>query len=720
MAKYLPLALVALLPVLLSAVLYWAYSKPLSHWSPRKKQLLAGFCFGLAAVFGTEFGVPMDGLRVNVRDAAPICAGLIFGAPAGIMAGLIGGIERYLAAWWGAGFYTQLACTLGTMFAGFFAAGLRRYMFEDKKPGWVYGLAVGGVAEIVHMTLIFFTNMDDARTGFHFIQLCTGPMVTANACSVMLALLVVGILGKEKIIRREGVPHIAETFQKWLLVCIVVAFGCAFSFTYALQTRIYHGTMEETFRQNLDDLKREIISVAGRNEMLKAKGGEDDPEGKFFDGSQEDPGLLIGSITENWHVGDSGYLLVFDQAGRLKSTAVGAEEEITEGNTQIDWPSLEEGEISLAIIGGKEAYVMWQEAGRYRTMAVAPVEKADFSRNLSVYLMTFVIVLIFSALFILIYCLIRRLIVDKIHSINKSLSRITAGQLDVVVDVRSSEEFTSLSDDINNTVATLKHYIDEAAARIDRELEFAREIQYSSLPSIFPPFPQRKEFDIYASMDTAKEVGGDFYDFYFVGTDKLAFVVADVSGKGIPAAMFMMRARAVIKALAETGISVNEIARDANDTLCQGNERGMFVTVWLGILDINTGELDYVNCGHTAPYILHPEVGGEWVKKKSGIMLGSVEDVPYTSRHITLSPGDIIYLYTDGVSESNNEAGEFFGEARLEEILQEGRGLEVAPLCVKVKERLDAFADGTEQFDDITMLALRFGRVAENDIPDIQ
>ncbi|MBE6100715.1 MAG: hypothetical protein E7200_01230 [Selenomonas ruminantium] len=712
MYKYLPLAIVALLPVLLSAVLYYAYSKPLAHWSNRKKQLLAGLCFGLVAIFGTEFGVPMDGLKVNVRDAAPICAGLIFGAPAGIMAGLIGGIERYLAAWWGAGFYTQLACTLGTIFAGFFAAALRRYMFDDKKPGWVYGLAVGGVAEIVHMTLIFFTNMNDAKTGFHFIHLCTIPMVTANACSVMLALLVVGILGKEKIIRREGVPQIAETFQKWLLLCIVVAFGCAFSFTYVLQTGIYQRNTEETFRQNIEDVKREIISVAGRNEILNGEGG--DEEGRHLDSSPENLGLLIGSITENWHVGEDGYMLVFDKEGNLISKAVGAKEHLNEENTRLDWDSLPEREMSLTAIGGTEAYVMPLNAGDYRILAVAPAEKADFSRNLSVYLMTFVIVLIFSALFILIYCLIRRMIVDKIHTINSSLGRITAGQLDEVVNVRDSEEFISLSDDINNTVATLKHYIDEAAARIDRELEFAREIQYSSLPSIFPPFPQHKEFDIFASMDTAKEVGGDFYDFYFVGPDKLAFLVADVSGKGIPAAMFMMRARAVIKALAETGATVDEIFRDANDTLCQGNERGMFVTAWLGILDIHTGELDYVNGGHTPPYILHPDGSGEWVKKKSGIMLGSLEDVPYAPRHITLSPGDTIYVYTDGVPENANEAGEFFGEERLEKILLAARGLEPVPLCIKVKEELDAFTGGAEQFDDITMLALRYtGETAE-------
>ena len=696
MYKYLPLAMVALLPVLLSAVLYYAYSKPLAHWSNRKKQLLAGLCFGLVAVFGTEFGVPMDGLKVNVRDAAPLCAGLIFGAHAGIMAGLIGGVERYLAAWWGAGFYTQLACTLGTIFAGILGAWLRHYMFEDKKPGWIYGLAIGAVAEIVHMTMIFLTNMDDARMGFHLISICTIPMVTANACSVMLALLVVGVLGKERIIRRRDVPHIAETFQKWLLISIVLAFGCAFIFTYVLQTRIYQRTTQEVFRQNLVDMMADVT----RN--LEEKQGM---------GLSADMGRAIASVSENWHVGDNGYMLVCDSEGHLLPTR---EAQRQEAGLTIDLENLREGELSQGRLEGKDFYIMLQKYGEWRILAVSPKEQEDFSRNLSIYLMTFVIILIFSVLFVLIYCLIRRMIVDNIHSINSSLGRITAGNLDEVVDVRSSEEFISLSDDINNTVATLKQYIDEAAARIDRELEFAREIQYSSLPSVFPPFPQHKEFDIFASMDTAKEVGGDFYDFYFLGPDKLAFLVADVSGKGIPAAMFMMRARAVIKALAETGATVDEIFRDANDTLCQGNERGMFVTAWLGILDIHTGELDYVNGGHTPPYILHPDGSGEWVKKKSGIMLGSLEDVPYAPRHITLSPGDTIYVYTDGVPENANEAGEFFGEERLEKILLAARGLEPVPLCIKVKEELDAFTGGAEQFDDITMLALRYtGETAE-------
>ena len=148
-------------------------------------------------------------------------------------------------------------------------------------------------------------------------------------------------------------------------------------------------------------------------------------------------------------------------------------------------------------------------------------------------------VVLFAIIFLMVYFLVKKLVVDNIHKINDSLEKITGGNLNEKVEVHSNEEFTSLSDDINSTVDTLKQYIAEAAARIDKELEFARNIQHSALPSVFPPYPEHKEFEIFAAMDTAKEVGGDFYDFYRLGKHQLAFLIADVSGKGIPAAMFM-------------------------------------------------------------------------------------------------------------------------------------------------------------------------------------
>ena len=169
--------------------------------------------------------------------------------------------------------------------------------------------------------------------------------------------------------------------------------------------------------------------------------------------------------------------------------------------------------------------------------------------------------------------LIKRVIINNLNKVNDTLAQITEGNLNVTVDVRSNAEFSSLSDDINSTVATLKNYIDEAAARFDKDLEIAKKIQHSALPSVFPPYPNRKDFSIFASMDAAKEVGGDFYDFYLLDEDHLAFVVADVSGKGIPGAMFMMTSKTLIKSHAESGLPVDEVFTQVNAQLCENAKK---------------------------------------------------------------------------------------------------------------------------------------------------
>ena len=192
MRVYLQLTVLALLPVLCSACFYQAERKTAFGRLPYGvKQALYGLVFGLVAVCNTEFGVPIDGAVVNVRDAAPLCAGMLFGAPAGILAGFIGGVERYFAVFWGAGAYTQLACSIATVLAGLFGSILRKFVFENKKPTWYYGLAVGLIMETLHMLMIFFTNVSDVRTAFGYVQTCTVPMLVSNSLSVMCALLIV-------------------------------------------------------------------------------------------------------------------------------------------------------------------------------------------------------------------------------------------------------------------------------------------------------------------------------------------------------------------------------------------------------------------------------------------------------------------------------------------------------------------------------------------------
>jgi serine phosphatase RsbU (regulator of sigma subunit) len=302
-------------------------------------------------------------------------------------------------------------------------------------------------------------------------------------------------------------------------------------------------------------------------------------------------------------------------------------------------------------------------------------------------------------------------VVVNIRKINDSLGQITEGNLNVTVDVRDNEEFASLSDDINLTVSALKSYIDEAAARFDKDLEIAKRIQHSALPSVFPPYPSRKDFSIFASMNAAKEVGGDFYDFYLLDEDHLAFVVADVSGKGIPGAMFMMTSKTLIKSHAESGLKVDEVFTQVNEKLCENNEAGMFVTAWMGVLDLKTGLVSYANAGHNPPAIRHKDGSYEYLKSRANFVLAGMEGLQYKEQQIQLRPGDEIYLYTDGVTEAHNVNRRLFGEDRLLLSLNQTDGMSVDEICRKVKADVDAFQGEAEQFDDITMLCIRLNEV---------
>ena len=249
-------------------------------------------------------------------------------------------------------------------------------------------------------------------------------------------------------------------------------------------------------------------------------------------------------------------------------------------------------------------------------------------------------------------------------------------------------------------------YAKEEADR-QRDLALAKNIQASALPSVFPPYPGRKEFDLYAKMRTAKEVGGDFYDFYFVGSSKICLVMADVSGKGVPAALFMMRSKAAIKSSVTTEPDLAVAMSKANDGLCANNAAEMFVTAFVGVLDVETGELKFVSAGHNPPFIRHADGTVEMVKVKRALVLAAMEGARYREDSIRLRPGDRLFLYTDGVTEATAMNGELLGDARLEETLKDGSGGAEA-CCNRVIEAVDAFAGEAPQADDITVLAFDY------------
>jgi len=249
--------------------------------------------------------------------------------------------------------------------------------------------------------------------------------------------------------------------------------------------------------------------------------------------------------------------------------------------------------------------------------------------------------------------------------------------------------------------------------RIATELHVANTIQSSMLPRIFPYPPDRREFSIYATMVPAKSVGGDFYDFYILhgpsqtGTH-LAFVIADVSGKGIPAALFMAITQSLLKTRAMQGESPAQIFANLNQQLCQNNDAGMFVTAYMGLLELATGKLVVANAGHNPPLIRHRNGRFEWLRQKSGFVLAGMENMHYRDFEMCLQPGDRLFLYTDGVTEALNPQNELYGEQRLEDALNEfdhePKG--VMELLPYIQKKIDAFANGAEQADDVTMLAM--------------
>jgi len=328
-----------------------------------------------------------------------------------------------------------------------------------------------------------------------------------------------------------------------------------------------------------------------------------------------------------------------------------------------------------------------------------------------------------AAMMGLAYYLISKFINTPIKRLTDDVSRLALGNLDTPVEIDSNDELGLLAKAFNKMTSDLKKSIEENAReraekeRIGAELGVASAIQASMLPSIFPPFPERTEFDLYASMLPAKEVGGDFYDFYLIDKDNLAVVIADVSGKGVPAALFMMITKTMIKDSSPDN-SLKDVFESVNKKLCEGNEAEMFVTAFMGVYNIPGGKFMFVNAGHNPPLLKKRGGGYEFLETDPGFVLAWMKTAKYKEKEISLEPGDVLFLYTDGVTEAMNQRKELFGEQRLLAALNAGGDSPLKELLPAVKREVDNFADGTEQADDITMLALKINGGRSGEAPE--
>lgn len=283
------------------------------------------------------------------------------------------------------------------------------------------------------------------------------------------------------------------------------------------------------------------------------------------------------------------------------------------------------------------------------------------------------------------------------------------------LEIRTHDELELLCNSMKQMERDINYYIENLTVvtaekeRIGAELNVATQIQLSMLPCIFPPFPDRDELDIYATMTPAKEVGGDFYDFFMVDERHLAIVMADVSGKGVPAALFMVIGKTLIKDHTQPGRDLGEVFTEVNNMLCESNDNGMFITAFEGVLDLVTGEFRYVNAGHEMPFIYRKGEGYEAYKIRPGFVLAGMENMKYKEQVLMLQEGDRIFQYTDGVTEATDKENQLYGMERLHTVLNE-KCINADPkqTLELVKADIDAFAGENDQFDDITMLCLTY------------
>ena len=799
------LLIASCIPVVASIVFYLLEDRTSFGKMDRKlRQVIIGIVFGGIAILGTEWGIPVEGAVVNCRDAAPLCAGLLFGGQAGILAGIIGGVERWIAVAWGVGSFTRLACSVSTLIAGIYAALLRKYMFRGKRPSWALAFASGIVMETFHLLMVFVTNMDEAEAAAQVVAACTKYMLFANGLAVLAAAIAVSLLSGESLSIAQKHPTIENSVQRWLFRCVFIAFVITTVFLFILQNSLAMQSIEKelefsvldvasdvriTSDDNILEKTREIadkavegylkgymitydvdeINMVGKNGVIfdstnstfigfdMHTGDQSAAFLSLLEGEQEyaqpmtnmsydsrtprkyagvatDYGFIqvgyysdhfnemmnkeVVDVTKNRHIGETGVVFIVDGDDKIFS---GPKDYINYNlkHTTLmnDISTHPEHTVFTSEIFGKKCLVNYGTVEGFRIIAYIEKAEALRDRDTSLYVNTFLEILVYAFLFALIDVLLRNLVINRIKRVNSSLARITSGDLDERVSVRENVEFAQLSDDINATVSTLKDYIGQAEKRIEDELIFAKNIQASALPNVFPAFPKRTDFDIFSSMDPAKEVGGDFYDFYITnldGNETLNFLVADVSGKGIPAAMFMMKAKTMLKSLTESGLPLDEVFYRANNGLCEGNEDvGMFVTAIQGRLDLKSGTLTMVNAGHNPPLIKHADGSFEFIKLKPCLVLAGMEDVPYRTATVDFGKGDTIFLYTDGVSEATDSSNQLYGEDRLLSALNSVPYTSMQQLCAMVRKDIDDFVAGAPQFDDITMTAIKYNGTSE-------
>ncbi len=589
------------------------------------------------------------------------------------------------------------------LLSGLLAAALNRWFYRGKRPSALAGLVLGAEIEILRMYFVLALPRDGLPVVYLAVKTYALQLVAFAGIGLALCFGIIGWISgsrwKMRLRASRKEMSIERRFQLWLTVLVMFFFSCGLGLNYYIQTRL---ALEEA-----------ILNLEMQQLMFSADYGGKENAGW-------DIAALKDKLTTLGFSTGIIYTLVDQEQGTCYCRFDGYEEPITDPCMETLLPMIREhadgAPFSSRWIPGLQntGFEIEQNSmcasvrlGDSYYLLISMRNK-DIYEDRAFHLMEsiFLQALFFSGLYLLINVLVNRLIIRNLNRVNRSLGRITAGNLTEVVAVEESSEFSSLSADINQTVSALRELIDASEKRMEEEQQLAADIQNAALHKNFRMPP--KSMELFASMTPTRQVGGDFYDFFLVDADRMVLVMADVSGKGIPAAMFMMRAKTAIKNFTGLGMGPGKILENVNNFLCEDNATYMFVTVWLGILDLKTGRMRCANAGHEYPFLMR--AGGNYavLEDEHGLVLGGFADVTEPEYEILLEPGDRVFVYTDGIPEAAAESGEQYGMERLAECLNRNRNKPQEQMLAGMLEDIRAFAGQAEQSDGITMMGFTY------------
>ncbi len=424
---------------------------------------------------------------------------------------------------------------------------------------------------------------------------------------------------------------------------------------------------------------------------------------------------------------DEGLVYVWDGTVEGLTTSIGELEDYVDGGKEIAAAAFSKNPTLTPIISNETyGYIatvvapVYDSTGEPVALVGVDISMHGVSDTIWAFVanITIIIIIVVAIFSVILLAYVRKYMLGPIDTLNKATSAMV-NNLDqdetIEINIHTRDEIEELARSFETMDHEVKEYICKLAKataekeRIGAELDVATKIQISMLPCIFPPFPERKDVDIYASTHPAKEVGGDFYDFFFVDETHLAVVMADVSGKGVPAALFMVIAKTLLKNRCQISRETPaETLAFVNNQLCESNDEMMFVTVWLGILDLSTGLMTASNAGHEYPVLKRANGQFELIEDKHGFVLAGIDGSQYTNYQIQFEPGDILYLYTDGVPEATDANETFYGMDRMVTALNAIEASSCKEVVEAMTADIDAFVAGSDQYDDVTQLALTY------------